>query len=124
MGISSADIDQVEALLGRRFPDGYRKHIEQNGTGAIVSTIDLYVELWSLEVVTDVNLLPELTFPDLVRFGGDGSREQLAFDYRTEPPRIVMLDITASDEGDLIEQALSFEEFIGGLNARGLDFGV
>lgn len=92
----------------------------------MIETTELYVELWPMDAIISLNEMPEATwfFPDLVRFGGDGSREHLAFDYRTEPPRVVLLGVTASTNDDLIEQARSFDEFLSSLKTRGLYFGT
>jgi hypothetical protein len=62
-------------------------------------------------------------FPHLVLFGGDGSREHLAFDYRSDPPRVVMLDLTSADPESTLEQAPTFAEFVRLLPTQGLRFG-
>jgi cell wall assembly regulator SMI1 len=120
------EIDEAEIRLGRRFPADYREYLGAHGAGPIVDTPELYVELWTIDDLMVVNELPEARgpFPDLLRFGGDGSREQLAFDFRTEPPRVVLLDVTAGSDEDLVEQGGSFSEFLANLSSRGLAFEV
>jgi hypothetical protein len=77
------------------------------------------------EDVVELNEMPEARDgpQEIVRFGGDGSREYLAFDYRTDPPRVVLLDTTAARGEVLIEQASTFEDFVANARERGLNFG-
>lgn len=80
--------------------------------------------IWSVDDMIEVNELVEVkdTFPDLLLFGGDGAREKLAFDYRTDPPRIVMLDLTSLDDDAVVEQAPTFSDFLECLPTTGLRF--
>ena len=113
-GVSIADLDRVEHALGRWLPIGYRHHLEEHGAGPLVVRTGHLVELWGPDEVTTVNGTAEARrcFPWLVRIASAEAREQLALDYRTEPPRVVLLDISAADDSDLTEQAPSFEAFL------------
>jgi hypothetical protein len=51
-------------------------------------------------------------------FGGDGSRELFAFDLRTQPPAIVMTDITGEGEDDP-PCARSLRELLQGIVSTG-----
>lgn len=126
MRYSAAELDAAEAEIGLALPRDYRRHLEVQGSGVVVDSDELYLELWDLSSVVEVTTLAEVRdhFPQLVRFGGDGSREHLAFDYRTDPPRIVLVDITATADDDLLEQALTFDGFIAKVLREGLDFGI
>jgi hypothetical protein len=124
--VTESELDVVEQRLGRPLPAAYREHMTQLGAGPIATASDEYIELWTPADVLAINALPEVRelFPDLVRFGGDGSREHLAFDYRTSPPKVVLLDVTAATDEDLIEQGATFEAFMAKATVGGLDFGV
>src|SRR6478735_7544424 len=92
------EITVAEQRLGRLFPADFRDFFIEHGPGSVVDTTEAYAEVWPINDIIAVNGVPEVRqlFPDLIRFGGDGSRELLAFDYRTEPPRVVLVDITGS----------------------------
>jgi hypothetical protein len=125
MGVDPADLDRIQERFGRRLPKAFRDYLLAHGPGEIDAHPDFYIELWTLEDVAAINGLPEVggAFPYLFFFGGDGSREHLAFDYRREPPPVVMLDLVDGEEG-LVEQSRDFEEFLRVVRSRGLDFGV
>jgi len=117
--------DEAEARLGRTLPRAYREFIEINGSGPLPAPAGAYVELWAIGDVIELNEMREARDgpQEIVRFGGDGSREHLAFDYRTDPPRVVLLDVTAARDEVLIEQGSTFENFVSNARERGLNFG-
>lgn len=51
-------------------------------------------------------------FPRSVVIGGDGSREMLTYDFRQEPPSLVLLDVSAQDWSSGIQQATSFSALL------------
>ena len=117
--------DEAEARLGRTLPRAYRDFIEIHGSGPLPAPAGVYIELWAIGDVIELNEMSEAREgpQEIVRFGGDGSREHLAFDYRTDPPRVVLLDVTAARDEVLIEQGSTFEDFVGNARERGLNFG-
>ncbi|GAA5701543.1 hypothetical protein SM007_37000 [Streptomyces avermitilis] len=51
-------------------------------------------------------------FPGSVVIGGDGSREMLTYDFRQEPPPLVLPGISAQDWSSAIHQATSFSALL------------
>ncbi|TXS66098.1 hypothetical protein EAO69_30195 [Streptomyces sp. me109] len=51
-------------------------------------------------------------FPASVVIGGDGGRETLAYDFRQQPPPLVLLDASAEDWSSAIHQAPSFSALL------------
>lgn len=74
-----------------------------------------------VEKIIEINEAGEIQdrFPGAVVIGGDGSRELLTYDFRQEPPVLVLLDITAEDWSDALYQASSLTELLRQFPDRG-----
>ena len=63
--------------------------------------------------------------PGIAIIGGDGSREQLVLDLRSDPAPVLLVDITSSGWDDAIRQADTVDEFVDKIEAGtfAFDFG-
>jgi hypothetical protein len=57
-----------------------------------------------------------------VVIGGDGSREMLVYDFREDPPALVLLDITAEGWPAALYQAPSLTALLEQFPQRGWSF--
>ncbi|WP_405927237.1 hypothetical protein [Streptomyces sp. NBC_00035] len=64
--------------------------------------------------LVDVNEAGEFQqrFPASLVIGGDGSREMLAYDFRQDPPPLVLIDVSAQDWSSAIHQAASLSALL------------
>jgi hypothetical protein len=109
--VSGDELDRLEKHLGRWLPLGYRHWLAAHGTQSLVIRNGHRVRFWTPATIATAHEA-QVRFPDLLRFGDDGDRGQLAFDYQTNPPRVVLFDIAATDDADIVKQGSSFDDFL------------
>jgi hypothetical protein len=115
MAARDAQVEDVERYFGVRFPDDYRWFMStQAGMSRLVPPANHYLAIDPIEEIISINDAAEIQerFPGAVVIGGDGSRELLTYDFRREPPTLVLLDITAEDWSDALYQASSLTELL------------
>lgn len=119
-------ISVVEALVGHNFPRNHRRLlVEQDGWDATYG--DAFVRFFGIEEIrtTYLQLLREgpAGLDGFVGFATDGSRELIGYDRRVDPSPVIMIDITATGWSSAKLQGVSFDGFVGRLQAgKGLDF--
>jgi hypothetical protein len=122
MAASEAQIVDVERHFGVQFPGDYRCFLLTRGAmKQFLPPANPFVEIGPVEEVIRLNeagLIQE-RFPGAVAIGGDGSREMLIYDFRQDPPPLVLLDITAAGWSDAIHQAASLTALLQRLPERG-----
>ncbi|GAA2207523.1 hypothetical protein GCM10009850_029810 [Nonomuraea monospora] len=126
MEADEARIQDAEQRLGVRFPDDYRSFLTAEGAvGRVVESAGNYLRLQPLEELVAVNAAGEMQtrFPGAVAIGDDGSRELLVYDFRKDPPPLLLLDVTAEDWHAGLYQAGSFTEFLRLFSRRGWNWG-
>jgi hypothetical protein len=121
-GVTDAALDDAERELGVSLPSDYRDFLRgQDGYAA--SYGGAYVEIYSLAAMLAANRdladLQRAACPGLVVFGSDGSREVLGWDYRTDPPPVVLVSITTESWADALPQAPDFGTLLTQLRATG-----
>ena len=122
MTLDEPTLASAEASLGVMFPADYRDIIKSSG-GFEEMMPNAHLVLWSLEEVVDINgrdaygLLESL--PGLFLVGSDGGGELLAFDLRTEPAAVVLVNAVSSSWDDVSPQADSLRELLATLRAGG-----
>jgi hypothetical protein len=125
MGASEAQIIKVEQYFGVRFPDDYRRFLTTQGSMAsFVPPAGDYLTVHPVNQVIGINQagsIPE-RFPGAVVIGGDGGREMLAYDFRDDPPALVLLDITAEGWPAALYQAPSLTALLEQFPQRGWSF--
>jgi hypothetical protein len=106
---------ELEQRFGARLPEDYRQFIiRTGGVDAFMPPADDYLvlhppdQLASLDEAGD----HQHRFPGGLAIGGDGSREVLFYDFRRDPPPLVLLDITAESWNAAIVQASSLTDFL------------
>jgi len=117
---------EVEQHFGIRLPDDYRWYILQvGGTDGFVYPADNYLVLYPADQLAalDEAGAHQQRFPGGLAIGGDGSREILFYDFRHDPPPLVLLDVTAENWTAAIFQASSLTEFLDLFPKRGWLFG-
>ena len=110
MGASKAQITQVEQYFGVRFPDDYRRFLTtQDSMASSVPPAGDYLTIYPIDQIIGINQAGSIPqrFPQAVVIGGDGGREMLAYDFREDPPALVLLDITAEGWPAALHQAPS-----------------
>lgn len=101
---------QAERHFGVRLPQDYRDFLATEGSmSRFVPPADDFLMINPVEDLIPVNEAGEFqrNFPGAVVIGGDGSREFLTYDFRQEPPALVLLDFAAQDWSSAIHQATS-----------------
>jgi hypothetical protein len=80
-----------------------------------------YLMIYPVARIVDVNEAGEIQdrFPRAVVIGSDGSRELLTYDFRQDPPTLVLLDITAEDWSRAVYQAPTLTELLREFPNRG-----
>src|SRR5262249_30428167 len=122
MVASEAGIAEVERHFGVRFPDDYRHFLLTRGAMAeFLPPARPFVTIDPIETIISLNAAGFIQerFPGAVVIGGDGSREMLIYDFRQDPPPLVLLDITAEDWSDAIDQAPTLTALLKQLAERG-----
>ncbi|GAA2817978.1 SMI1/KNR4 family protein [Nonomuraea rubra] len=126
MEVDEAQIQDVEQQLGVQFPDDYRGFlITEGAAGRLVESVEGYLMLQPLGELVASNAAGEIQtrFPGAVAIGGDGSRELLVYDFRKDPPPLLLLDVTAENWQQGVYQAGSFSELLRLFPERGWDWG-
>ncbi|MFD7445991.1 SMI1/KNR4 family protein [Streptomyces sp. NPDC059909] len=121
--MSSHDVlAQAERRFGVRFPEDYRQFLATEGSmSRFVPPSDDFLMINDVSELIDVNAAGEIQerFPGGVVVGGDGSRELLTYDFRQEPPSLVLLDVSAQDWSSAIHQAPSLTALLEQFPERG-----
>ncbi|MGW1730849.1 SMI1/KNR4 family protein [Streptomyces sp. NBC_01724] len=115
MSSNDDQIAQAEDHFGVRFPEDYRHFLAREGSMArFVPPADDFLMINALTELIEVNEAGDFQerFPRSVVIGGDGSREMLTYDFRQEPPSLVLLDVSAQDWSSGIQQATSFSALL------------
>ncbi|SDP58104.1 SMI1 / KNR4 family (SUKH-1) [Streptomyces sp. cf386] len=115
MSSNDDQITQAERRFGVRFPEDYRRFLVTEGSMArFVPPADDLLMINSVTELIEVNEAGDFQerFPGSVVIGGDGSREMLTYDFRQEPPPLVLLDVSAPDWSSAIHQATSFSALL------------
>ncbi|MEU0374851.1 SMI1/KNR4 family protein [Streptomyces sp. NPDC006283] len=108
-------IAQAEGRFGVRFPEDYRDFVARKGSMArFVPPADDFLMIHAVAELIEVNEAGDFQerFPGSVVIGGDGSREMLTYDFRQEPPPLVLLDVSAQDWSSAIHQATSLSALL------------
>ena len=115
MSSNDDQIAQAESRLGIRFPDDYRNFLATEGSmSRFVLPADDFLMINAIAELVDVNEAGDIPkrFPGGVVIGGDGGREMLTYDFRQEPPALVLLDSSAQDWSAAIHQATSLSALL------------
>ncbi|MFE5923705.1 SMI1/KNR4 family protein [Streptomyces sp. NPDC056468] len=115
MSSNDDQITQAERRFGVRFPEDYRHFLATEGSMArFVPPADDFLMINAISKLIGVNEAGDFQerFPGSVVIGGDGSREMLTYDFRQEPPTLVLLDVSAQDWSSAIHQATSFSSLL------------
>jgi hypothetical protein len=73
----------------------------------------VWIELNPIFDLLDWNDIPQTeSHPRFTAIGTDGSREIVGFDFRSDPPPVVLVQITSPGWSDAIVQAPTFAEFL------------
>ncbi|MFE7618345.1 SMI1/KNR4 family protein [Streptomyces sp. NPDC057496] len=108
-------IAQVEHHFGVRFPEDYRHFLATEGsTSRFVPPADDFLMINAVAELIGVNGAGEFQerFPGSLVIGGDGSREMLTYDFRQDPPPLVLLDVSAQDWSSAVPQAPSLSDLL------------
>ncbi|MES5819265.1 SMI1/KNR4 family protein [Streptomyces sp. RG80] len=113
----SADdaLARAERRFGVRFPQDYRDFLAAEGSmSRFVPPADDYLVINPVEELVPVNEAGGIQnrFPGGVVIGGDGSREFLTYDFRQDPPTLVLLDVSAPDWSSALPQARSLSALL------------
>jgi cell wall assembly regulator SMI1 len=112
-GATDSMIEAVESRLRHRFPDDYRTFLKsENGFERWFG--DVYLSLYTIEEVVGFNETHDhLAYqPELIHIGSDGGGEAIAFDFRQDPPTVILVNLVSTDWSEAIVQAESFTEFM------------
>ncbi|MFF1842949.1 SMI1/KNR4 family protein [Streptomyces sp. NPDC058217] len=115
MSSNDDQIAQAEDHFGVRFPEDYRHFLAREGSMArFVPPADDFLMINALTELIEVNEAGDFQerFPRSVVIGGDGSREMLTYDFRQDPPSLVLLDVSAQDWSSAIQQETSFSALL------------
>lgn len=110
MGADAEQIALIERHFAVRLPEDYRRFLAGPGSmeGFVPPARD-YLMLFPVGQLVDFNQAGEIQqrFPGAMAIGSDGSREMLVYDFREDPPPLVLLDITAEGWPAALYQAPS-----------------
>ncbi len=112
-GATESTIEAAENRLRQRFPEDYRTFLKsENGLEKWFG--DVYLSLYTIEQVVELNEIHEhLVYqPELIHIGSDGGGEAIAFDFRQDPPTVILVNLASTDWSEAILQAESFTEFM------------
>ncbi|MGW0697820.1 SMI1/KNR4 family protein [Streptomyces sp. NPDC002867] len=115
MSSNDDQIAQAERRFGVRFPEDYRHFLATEGSIArFVPPADDFLMINASAELIEVNEAGDFQerFPGSIVIGGDRSREMLTYDFRQEPPPLVLLDVSAQDWSSAIHQATSFSALL------------
>lgn len=113
---------EVERYFGVRFPADYRRFaVEPGAMDEVMPPAGDFLQISAIERVIEYHEAGECSerFPGSVTIGGNGSREMLVYDFRQDPPPLVLLDITAEDWSAALYQAPSLSALLEGLPLHG-----
>lgn len=108
-------IAQVEHHFGVRFPEDYRHFLSTEGSmSRFVPPADDFLMINAVAELIGVDEAGEFQerFPGSLVIGGDGSREMLTYDFRQDPPPLVLLDVSAQDWSSAVPQAPSLSDLL------------
>lgn len=106
-------IRDAEGRLGIRFPDDYRAFVAgQNGGEERFG--EVFLMLSAVETLAEINEAYDHLdrLPGFVIFGSDGGGELFGFDFRKDPPKVVMVNTVSEGWQEANPQAPSFSDFI------------
>ena len=110
---SIEDLRAAETELGVSFPDDYSAFIVSSGR------VDRdfggsWLMLYGVEELAPLNRSYDHSerYPGLVLFGSDGGGEGVGFDFRSNPPRIVLVNYVSAGWHEAIVQADTFTDFM------------
>jgi len=112
-GATESTIEAAENRLSQRFPDDYRTFLKsKNGLEKWYG--DVYLSLYTIDQVVELNEIHgHLAHqPELIHIGSDGGGEAIAFDFRLDPPTVILVNLVSTDWSEAILQAESFTEFM------------
>lgn len=112
-GATESTIEAAENRLRQRIPDDYRTFLRsENGVEKWFG--DVYLSLHTIEQVVELNETHEHLAhqPELIHIGSDGGGEAIAFDFRQDPPTVILVNLVSTDWSEAILQAESFTEFM------------
>src|SRR5262245_51669123 len=115
MSSNDDKIAQAERRFGVRFPEDYRHFLATEGSmSQFIPPADDFLMINAIAELIEVNEAGEFQkrFPGSVVIGGDGSREMLTYDFRQDPPSLVLLDVSAQDWSSAIHQATSLSALL------------
>lgn len=115
MSSTNDEITQAEHHFGVRLPQDYRHFLAtQRSMSRFVPPVDDYLMINDVAELVDVNEAGEFQqrFPGSLVIGGDGSREMLTYDFRQDPPPLVLIDVSAQDWSSAIHQAASLSALL------------
>jgi cell wall assembly regulator SMI1 len=112
-GATQWTIGAAENRLCQRFPDDYRTFLKSEN-GLAMWYGDVYLSLYTIEQVVELNEIHEhLAYqPQLIHIGSDAGGEAIAFDFRQDPPTVILISLVSTDWSEAILQAESFTEFM------------
>jgi cell wall assembly regulator SMI1 len=112
-GATDSTIEMAENRLRQRFPDDYRTFLKSE-RGLKKWFGDVYLSLYTIDQVVELNEIHDhLAYqPELIHIGSDGGGEAIAFDFRQDPPTVIMVSLVSTDRSEGIVQAESFTEFM------------
>ena len=112
-GATESTIEAAENRLSQRLPDDYRTFLKsKNGLEKWYG--DVYLSLYTIDQVVELNEIHgHLAHqPELIHIGSDGGGEAIAFDFRLDPPTVILVNLVSTDWSEAILQAESFTEFM------------
>jgi SMI1-KNR4 cell-wall len=115
VGAYEEQIAHVERHFDVRLPEDYRRFLGTQGSmEGVVPPAGDYLVLYPVDQLVDFNAAGAIQerFPGAMSIGGDGSREMLIYDFREDPPPLVLLDITAEDWSAALYQAPSLSALL------------
>ncbi|MEV8529407.1 SMI1/KNR4 family protein [Streptomyces sp. NPDC052000] len=115
MSSNEDQITQAEQHFEVDFPQDYRHFLTTQGSlSQFVLPADDFLVINAVADLIEVNEAGEFQerFPGSLVIGGDGSREMLTYDFRQDPPPLVLLDVSAQDWSSAIHQASSLASFL------------
>src|SRR4051812_49304183 len=107
-GASDDDILRAEQHLGRRLPDDFRSFVRQDD-GHEGWFGEMYLMIFRTETIAELHPVHDdaVHMPGFVAFGSDGGGELFGFDFRQDPPVVVMVGNVSAGWHDAIVQAAS-----------------